>query len=385
MRSNKRRSGLPRASTLFRCLGIVALVGVAACGSDSSTDTGTAEPTTPETASSPTTTDSVESTGDVEPTGDQAVTCSDDLVAAATEEGEVVYAGYISEVFATELKAQFEEEYPGITLTYVAGRVGEIQERVTNEQRIGSVQTDVVASGNQYLEVFRQAGLLEPADLEIDEEFTLPVDPDGNWYPQGYIPAGIAVNLDMVDADTITSWTSLTDPEWAGELLMDDPTSGSTGFGFTLEALRSSELGEGFIEALASQDPTFVAGITQPYGQIARGEYPIYFPALEGDAQREKSAGAPIEWILPAEGAYGIAINMGLIMDAPHPNAAKLLMCFVLSEEMQQLRQEIDGIYPSVVRSWAADSPPLMAELDYEARIEETDNAQTINSTYWGL
>ena len=78
---------------------------------------------------------------------------------------------------------------------------------------------------------------------------------------------------------------------------------------------------------------------------VARGQYPIGLASNDFTALDMKARGVPIE-SLPAdavkEGTYltGAWGTVGLINRGPHPNAAKLFIDFLLSQEGQEMMQK---------------------------------------------
>ena len=89
---------------------------------------------------------------------------------------------------------------------------------------------------------------------------------------------------------------------------------------------------------LAKQQPSPREGHELLAQLVVAGEgvYDINIPA--SSVERMKERGAPIDWIalgpVPA-----IMVGAGIATGAPHPNAAKLFLEFVLSRDGQKLMQ----------------------------------------------
>jgi iron(III) transport system substrate-binding protein len=62
---------------------------------------------------------------------------------------------------------------------------------------------------------------------------------------------------------------------------------------------------------------------------IVSGER-LVTPALASSALNSKNQGQPINLIYPADGAVLVIQPSAILKNAPHPNAAKLLMEFLL-------------------------------------------------------
>jgi iron(III) transport system substrate-binding protein len=97
--------------------------------------------------------------------------------------------------------------------------------------------------------------------------------------------------------------------------------------------------------------------------RVARGEYPLYLPYILSDIINLK--GLPVKALVPEEGAAYVAYAAGTLNKAPHPNAARLLLDFYLSEEGQAIyAREAHGI---VVKELAEKLPP---EVEALARVK---------------
>jgi iron(III) transport system substrate-binding protein len=75
---------------------------------------------------------------------------------------------------------------------------------------------------------------------------------------------------------------------------------------------------------------------------VARGERPIAADGLEYLELRIRDNGGPIEPVYPSEGTPSILSGVGILVDAPHPNAARLFLGWLLSRDGQQLLVDAD-------------------------------------------
>jgi ABC-type Fe3+ transport system substrate-binding protein len=75
--------------------------------------------------------------------------------------------------------------------------------------------------------------------------------------------------------------------------------------------------------------------ITQP---LAAGEASLQINGNAVTVNRMKQKGAPIDWVAPGP-LPGLMVGVGITAAAPHPNAARLFVDFVLSRQGQQLYQ----------------------------------------------
>jgi iron(III) transport system substrate-binding protein len=86
---------------------------------------------------------------------------------------------------------------------------------------------------------------------------------------------------------------------------------------------------------LARQELQYRGGHSQMVQLLAAGEFPMMAVAFAPRVSVVRAGGAPIDWVaLPP--VFSFPIGLGLYKAAPHPNAAKLYIDFMLSREIQQ-------------------------------------------------
>ena len=162
---------------------------------------------------------------------------------------------------------------------------------------------------------------------------------------------------DVTAAEAPKGWRDLTEPKWQGKILSDDPRAlgaGEVWFEVTYEAF-----GRDFHEAMAKQKPVFSRDFAQSNQRVARGEYPLYLPFNVSEFQRIR--GLPIRVVVPAEGVPYVALGPALLKNAPHPNAARMFMNFMLERNGQELIAS-EGFRPAVAGTPVpADLAPVIA------------------------
>nr|QDF38793.1 extracellular solute-binding protein [Bradyrhizobium symbiodeficiens] len=255
------------------------------------------------------------------------------IVEAAKAEGKVtLYSGHVGVPYHPEVAKMFEAKY-GIHVEILDLRASDLAERIRTEQATKRIAADVILNGAGTLWLMKNQGVLAAygdlpdlgrlrADVEKDDA-RLPI------YIQGY---GIAVNTRLVkDGERPRSWKDILDPKWKGKILADDVRS--LGGGSTMFATTYANFGREFHEKLATQDPQFSRTVRENARRVARGEFAIYIPFSLPDLLLNKNL--PIAGITPVEGDVYAQFDLSAVKDAPHPNAARLLMNFFLSEEAQ--------------------------------------------------
>ena len=89
------------------------------------------------------------------------------------------------------------------------------------------------------------------------------------------------------------------------------------------------ELGWGYFEKLAKQKVLQVQSSVDPPKKLALGERAVMADGNEYNLFQLKEKGEPVGIVYPTEGTPLIVGPSGVLKDAPHPNAARLLQSFL--------------------------------------------------------
>ena len=274
---------------------------------------------------------------------------------AAREERNINYYGAPDLGLTLEpVFKRFQERY-GVEVVFTGARGRENYDRILSEQTAGRYVADIMSTGATSMNSLKWKGALvsyPPPDLKhIPVEFH---DRDHALIPVYINIYGILIHTGSVKRDEEPkSWTDLLDPRWKGKILLDDPR-GAGGGNFWFVVLYRT-LGRSYFEALAKQEPQFRPQYLENEKALARGEYPIYLPALAGSVARLK--GAPVKWIAPSDGSTYALISQAVVKNAPHPNSARLWANFQIGPQAQRalaeggntpLRSDVAVPYPEL-------------------------------------
>lgn len=301
----------------------------------------------------------------------------DAVYEAAKQEGKVVI--YTSSSRVAGLKDEFESLYPGVTLeVYELGSTGSI-EKLFREQQAQVYNVDIIhASGYpEQLHLLLNNHMVfpfYPPELEsvIPESFRSPL------VAQRYESRAIFYNNKVYPEPPITSWWDLTKPEWRGKLAIVDPlTDASTLDLITTIVLNADALAEdyervfgrpiklttpnagyellkGIIEnrpRIYSRHTDLANVVGDPNSTNPPLGISIPFSTLRsaGDPARGNLQMRALTDITPAFGTLYPAL-MNIAYNAPHPNAAKLMIKYFFGDERGGL-----GMAPFfIVGNWPA-------------------------------
>jgi iron(III) transport system substrate-binding protein len=323
--------------------------------------------------------------------GQEAKT-TEKLLAAARKEGKVVIYGASSfRPMVKGMEAMFTKKY-GIKIEYLIVPSREIRDRIGREVRMQKPVADLAQAGATSLPAVWQDGALEswlpPAVSsirpEIIESMDLPNMPITPLYANF---RGILINTRLVAAgEEPTFWKDLSEPRWRGKILMDDPRSPGAGNSMFVSTIRHPALGKEFHEKIVLNKPVYVGSGTyqQIATRVAQGEFAVGFP-VDAEAM-EVLKGAPVKWIAPKEGVTYTVMGIGLVKNAARPNAAKLFIDYLLSDEFQLFIGNSAAPVKKGVKStrqeWSLDHASLLPRPLAETREERESFYRLIESIY---
>jgi iron(III) transport system substrate-binding protein len=283
----------------------------------------------------------------------------DRSVEAAKKEGQLVLYGSAD---YEKLFAEFNKKYPEIKIVGVFGRGADVAKRFMAERRAEKYLADLYVNGQTTgYNVFYKAKALDPIQpLLVLPEVTDTskwwqgkhhyVDPENQYLLNinGETRIVVGYNTKLVNPAEIKSYWDLLNPKWKGKIVAYDPTLGGAG-----DAMRffyyQKTLGAEFIKRILTETDIVISTDTRQMGDwLAGGKFAltIFGPVSRMDLDIMQIQGLPVSWFAPEhlkEGAYITAGSGGvaLINKAPHPNAAKVGLNWLLSREGQIAYQRL--------------------------------------------
>ncbi len=281
-------------------------------------------------------------------------------LAAAKKEGKVVVAGPPGGVYRQALIG-FAKAYPDIQLDFVGIQGRDFAPRIMQERRAGQFLWDAHIGGpNTMFNILLPAKALDPLKPalilpEVLEEKIWSGGFDDGWmdrerkYTYGfiaYIQHAAYINRDVVPEATFNKAEDLWDLKWKGKIVWHDPRREGTGTNQGLVILLN--FGE---EALRRLFKDQAVVITEDYRQLAewlvRGRTPIGIGANIPHLQAFQKEGVGKNVKPFKDPRFSSAIpgfgTIALVNQAPHPNAAKVYVNWLLSKEAQATYTQISG------------------------------------------
>jgi len=246
-----------------------------------------------------------------------------------------------------EIKKAFLKKYPFLKyndLNPDGSSAEEIEAIKANAGNTGPQNPDVVDVGFTWGPTSKDAMLLQPYKVSTWETIPASVkDADGFWYGDYYGVMAFEVNTQVI-RNVPQDWSDLLKPEYKGQIaLSGDLTSAAQG----LNTVWAAALGTGgslddltaglnFFKQLNASG-NLLPVIAKP-ATVAKGETPITmrwdYNAL---SNRDNTGSDTISVVYPKSGTIAGVYVQGISAYAPRPNAARLWMEYLYSDEGQLL------------------------------------------------
>jgi len=262
---------------------------------------------------------------------------------AAKKEGQVVwYTTLIVNQIIRPLKTAFEKKYPGITLQYTRADDLVTSAKILAEGQAGRVQADIF-DGIANMLPLQEAGLLAPFTVPNAADYPAELKArDGYWIAVIMYVFTPGINTSLLPKDQAPkTYADLLDPKLNGKMAWNGSSmAGSYGFVANVLTSMGEDKGMAYLRALAKQHIVNVQASSRAVlDQVIAGEYWMNLMAFNHHTVISARKGAPCDW-LKLEPAPVTLDAVGLLKDAPHPNAARLLLEFLLSPEGQKVFQQ---------------------------------------------
>jgi len=241
----------------------------------------------------------------------------------------------------------FKAKYPGIEVNELnpgAGSGEEIEAIKANKDNPGPQAPDVIDVGLAFGPTSKDEGLIQPYKVATwDDIPDSAKDPDGYWYVDYYGVLAFEVNTAEV-ANAPAEYADLLKPEYNGQVaLSGDPlTSNAAALSVWAAGLSTGKTGEEAAQAgLEFFKQLNEAGNFVPIDGDSRtvgiGETPVLIDWNYNSIANDVAlAGNPdLETKIPTKGSIAGMYVQAISAFAPHPNAAKLWMEHLYSDEGQ--------------------------------------------------
>ncbi len=270
------------------------------------------------------------------------------LEAGAKKEGKVVWYTSLAGVAIERLADAFKKKYPFISQVEVfRGAESDIVPKATQELQAGQPSFDVIESQITAIQLLFAAGYMtpyySPNTKAMPDEFKTKDKGDLVQSATDRVSLiSFAYNTNLIPASAVPKTRDdLMNPALQGKLAVTGTNTGQRWVGSVLFTL-GADKGKQWLTDFATKQKVTVQQVS---GQalldlIAKGEVaasPTIFKDHADLTALEKKA--PVKWV-PLDPVIGNTGQDGLSLKATHPNAALLLIDFLLGPDGQKIYHE---------------------------------------------
>jgi len=266
-------------------------------------------------------------------------TCAD--LAAAKAEGTLVLYSSEVETGTVQMIDEFHKLFPEIAPPYVRLQIGPLYSRLLAETQAGVHAADLINLNEPALAIDLQsrkgyATYISPELKNYEHGYWS--DPPGEFTESAFVTCGIAYNPNVVDPATAPkNWPDLLDSRWADSIMVKMSTT------FTQRSFFNEMrklYGDDYWTKFAELHPVAYDSMVQQNDRLVNEQDMIAACAQDSGYLDFKRRGAPINFVIPTDGLVGAPVSWGIVAEAPHPEAAKLYLDYLLSAYGQEKNVE---------------------------------------------
>jgi iron(III) transport system substrate-binding protein len=291
------------------------------------------------------------------------------LLEKARQEGSVSIYTSLATKESTPLAQAFEKKY-GIKVELWRATSDKVVQRALTEGMARRHVADVVETNGPEMEMMAREKLLSEfysphfADLPPQA-----ISPSRPWVTDRLNFFVVAYNTSKYRREDLPRhYEGFLDPKWKGQIGIE---ATDVEWMSTIINKLGRERGMHLFERLSAMRPDVRKSHILLAEMVGANEVPVALTVYNSEVESLKRRGAPIDWV-PVEPVVGRPQGIGLMKNAPHPNAALLFADYVLSPEGQQLFNSMGRAPVSTkVRSSLANFPYTM--VDPATVLDESD------------
>ncbi|SIS84888.1 ABC transporter substrate-binding protein [Paracoccus saliphilus] len=272
----------------------------------------------------------------------------------------------------------FEAAHPDIKIEWTRNGTSALMNVIRAEIEAEQIQPDLLlVADNINLGELKAGGhLMAYPEAPVEGYDAATYDPDMSYFGTKAITTGIAYNPEI--AEPVESWAELLTEENRGQIAVPSPLYSGAALNHLHALINAEGIGWDFYQGLNDLDIVPEGGNGPATKAVASG-MAKYAILVDANALRAKADGSPIDFIAPKDGVSFITEPVAIMSTTEHPDAAKLFVDFLLSEEGQKLVAE-QGNLPIMPGVAGPEGFPELADmklLGYDADTAVSTDAET--------
>ncbi|MEX0802943.1 MAG: extracellular solute-binding protein [Candidatus Binatia bacterium] len=278
-------------------------------------------------------------------------------VDSAKAEGELVWWTTMAQDQSQKVIEAFMKKHPSIKANYWRSGSNGVHNKIMTEARADLHSWDVVTYTAEFVLELKQKKLITAYDSPERKNYSDDLkDDEGYWTAIYALPIGLGYNTKLVEKEEVPrTYDALLETKKKGWKISIDNEGESLLAG--LIQVWGRDKAVQYLTKLATQNVVPGRGNTRRAQAVAAGEFPLLI-AYTHSIEWFKLQGAPIDWV----NLEPVVVQVNPVMlaaNAPHPNAGKRFIDFILSKEGQTLLQSFHRV---TTRDHVKPNPPRLIE-----------------------
>ena len=237
-----------------------------------------------------------------------------------------------------DLKAGFEKAYPGMTVNLWTGTTGEITAKLEAEAANPQADVIVLASWSDGLSMKEDGQIVSYKPANYDKMGDAMVDDDYMLYGTSASAVGVIYNTKSFPNGLNADWADFGTAAYANYAMeIPDPTKSGACKDFVAGFSTGVENGDAIMQSWVDNGLKNGGGNNPAIEAVKSGEYDVLIAGVDYNAYSAIADGESINFYYPKSGTVINPRPAMIMKTAPHMDAAKLFMDYLLSEEAQEM------------------------------------------------
>jgi iron(III) transport system substrate-binding protein len=254
---------------------------------------------------------------------------------AAKKEKQVVWYTSLNVSDNEKIVAAFMKKYPGVEVNVNRQSANSVLQKILTERRAGRDIADAVLVGAEYLDLLQNRGIFQKySSAEWKAE-------KGDFWTATYMSLhSIAYNKNLLAADAAPRrYQDLLQERWRGKFAVN---LGNPTWIYSMLDFFGNEKGMDFLEKFAALNPRAYRGTTLLMQSVIAGDAAAGVALNQDGVIAFINKKAPVALSSIQDPVYVDVHGIGILGNAQRPNAARLLVDFIVSKEGQTILADLD-------------------------------------------
>src|ERR1700728_177423 len=276
------------------------------------------------------------------PAGAQSL---DDFYAKAKDEGAFsFYVGGPTAPWEARAKV-FEERYPGVKITIGGGFSNVLDQKIDAQLAAGKLEVDaaILQTAADYVRWKREGRLLTFKPNGFDKMDANFKDADGTFWATMVNVVPYMINTEKVAAaDIPNSAMDFLKPQFQGKIVTAYPADDDVTLWVFYHIVQ--KYGWSYMDKYMAAKPNFIQGHLGEQRSIGSGQNLVTFDSIYNITSVLKKQGMKVDTHFPTVDATPFwPLSGAIFKGAPHPNAAKLFLTWLLEPAQQVVTETWSG------------------------------------------